>query len=173
MRRNVTGIFVIALLLLLAITGCDSGKPMPTGKLEGVLPDTFTDWAMMNTVRNGGGPPVSEVTGYYQAINESVAQGLGAGGEIRISIEDWGETSDSPQLPVTQTGEVHDYRGLKYSTGFTPGNRSYQVKIPVGNRILIVIEFDDTGADNELEVLEAINWDYLAKIHPSWDGLQN
>ncbi len=163
-------------MLLMAIfplfAGCGSGRPMPTHVLEGVLPDKFTDWALMSVVRNGGGPPYSEVIGHYRAIDEKVPQGLGAGGEIRISVQDWGQTSESPRLPVTGGGESLEFRGLKYAALFTPGNRSYQLRIPVGERIHIMIEFDDTGADNQMDVLEAINWDYLEKILPSWEGLE-
>jgi len=163
-----------ALLLLIAsllvVTGCDSAKPVTTYRLEKLLPDSFGDWVMTNTVRNSG-VAQSIVTGYYQNTGQRVSRDLGDEEEIRIVIEDWGGSRGSAQLPVVDTGDSFDYHGLTCNRGFQPGSGVYEVRISIENRVLIKIEYHGTGINNEIKVLDAINWDALQNIIPGWQGL--
>jgi len=160
--NTLTRILLISFLLFLT-TGCsalDAGRPMPTRRLEGILPDGFGEYKLVNTVRNAGGPPVSEVRGIYKTGK------TGDDGEIRIVIEDWGETKESPRLPVDQNANSLEYRGYRWYPGTMSGSKSYQVRVPISQRLLIKLEWDDVTFIKETEVLDAIKWDYIEKISP-------
>ncbi len=143
-----------------------SGRPMPTYKLEKVLPDSFGDWKLVNVVRNAGGPPMSEVIGHYISRGSNVSQGLGSGGEIRITVQDWGAQEETPQIPVDENAQSFDYNGIKCYPGRPGLGVSYALRIPVGKRILILIEWEDKFTQDETFVLDAIHWDYLNQIAP-------
>ena len=167
-NKILTSLIVVILLTLFA---CDSGKPVPTNRLDKLLPDRFGEWVMFNTVRNSG-VAQSIVTGHYQNTGRRVSRDLGDEEEIRIVIEDWGGSRGSAKLPVVDTGDSFDYHGLTCNRGFQPGSGVYEVRISIENRVLIKIEYHSTGVDNEIEVLDAINWDALQNIIPGWQGLE-
>ena len=161
---------ILIVVILLTLFACDSDKPVPTNRLEKLLPDRFGDWVMTNTVRNSG-VAQSIVTGYYQNTGPRVSRDLGDEEEIRIVVEDWGGSRGSAQLPLVDTGDSFDYHGLKCNRGFQPGSGVYEVRISIESRVLIKIEYHGTGINNEVDVLDSINWDALKGIIPDWQGL--
>ncbi len=161
----------LALVILLTFIGCDTGKPVPTNRLEKVLPDKFGDYVLVNTVRNAGGPVLSEVTGHYKNTGRSVGEGIGVDGEIRIVVQDYGATKKSIQLPVAEGSDNFNYKGIKCYRGLQPGSGIYELRIPIGGRVLLRIEFDDIESINETRILDAINWDALKSIATEWEGL--
>ena len=160
--KVLTTILSVALLLFL-ISGCsalDSGRPMPTRRLEPILPDSFGEYKQVNTVRNAGGPPVSQVTGIYKTGK------TGDDGEIRIVIEDWGATKNSPRLPVDKNANNIEYRGYRWYPGTMSGSKAYQIRVPISDRLMLRIEWEEVTFIKETEVLDAIKWDYIEKISP-------
>jgi len=171
MKAIFTIFLPLILITLLTIAGCDTGKPVPTKRLEKVLPDRFGDYVLVNTVRNAGGPVLSEVTGHYKNTAGSVSEGIGVDGEIRIVVQDYGATKKSTQLPVAEGSDNFDYKGIKCYRGLQPGSGIYELRIPIGGRVLLRIEFDDIESINETRILDAINWDALKGIATEWEGL--
>jgi hypothetical protein len=153
-------LFTILAFLLTGCSAIDSGRPMPTKRLEGVLPDSFGDYKLYNTVRNAGGPPVSEVTGHYKTGRATEE------GEIRIVVQDWGASETSTRMPIDERADSFEYGEFKCYRAVPAGQSCYQVRIPVRGRILLKIEYDDVPAQDETIALDAIKWGYLEKIVP-------